>query len=255
MSAETIKKNIDLEEINYYIKGIRKNFDTSITWIKLWVNEKKNAILKKCGEIKTELQETTQSNIDHVNKIVEVVLATDPIKKFQEVTSQLTDWMKSAINEGLKALYDRIAKEESDKVMNDLNSVLSEIFFDKEKRKEEFNRLRDKPDLSYEEYKNFIEWAKNKVISKDEWEKILSTGILNWSLWTSKNSHISHRIEILSMLSYYSLQACLRVWIDTWLFLQNIMKFFPQVSSEVLKDFISNFWLSWWLLLTETSSW
>jgi uncharacterized protein (DUF2267 family) len=65
--------------------------------------------------------------------------------------------MKSAINEGLKALYDRIAKEESDKVMNDLNSVLSEIFFDKEKRKEEFNRLRDKPDLSYEEYKNFIE--------------------------------------------------------------------------------------------------
>ena len=98
MSAETIKKNIDLEEINYYIKGIRKNFDTSITWIKLWVNEKKNAILKKCGEIKTELQETTQSNIDHVNKIVEVVLATDPIKKFQEVTSQLTDWMKSAIN-------------------------------------------------------------------------------------------------------------------------------------------------------------
>ena len=252
-TANIYSDSFELEKIKDYIKEIRTSFDSSILGLKLSMSEKKKTILQKYSDIKIDLKQSTQTNIEYVSQMVDVILAVDPIKKFQEVTENISETMKSTFNEILESLYNILAIEESNSIIENLTHTLEDIFFNDSLRDKEFLKLLWKENLTNDEINTFLDSATNKTISSKEWESILESKVRNWSLWITKSNHITQRIKILSTLSYYSLQTCLRVGIDTGLFIQNVMKFFPQKRDEV-KEFATNFKLSWWLALTELSS-
>lgn len=257
-TPEIYNDSSELEQFKSYIKEIRKSFDTSISWLKLSMSEKKNAIIQKCSNVKEDFKEATQVNIEYVSQMVDVILATDPVKKFQEITENLSENMKRIFKEVLENIYQKVIKEQIGKqeaiqVIEKLKNTLTSIFFNADHRKNAFHELLKKEKISFQEINDFLTDTKNKVIPTEEWQKIIETGILNWSLWVTESKDIEDRIEILSTLSYYSLQWCLRVWIDTWLFIQNVVKFFPQKAKE-LDEFKTNSKLSWWIALTELSS-
>jgi hypothetical protein len=254
MEAAKSYTSEQLEQFKNYIEEIKRSFDTSIEWIKLSVQDKKTILIEKFAEIKSEFSQNTKTNLDHFNQLVEVILATDPLKKFQEITENVSTTIANTLKEMLETLHEVLANEEMSKIITNLTCTLDNIFFSNQKREENFQQLASKENPSTEEINNFLNKIWNKTTSTKEWKQVLQTGILNWSLWLTQKTHIEDRIKILSTLSYYSLQTCLRVWIDTWLFIQNVMKFFPQKSEE-MKEFQTNFDLSWWLALTEKSSW
>jgi len=160
------------------------------------------------------------------------------------------EWIKSELDK--LAIW--LDVEEIEKVMLNLKSILEKIYFNKEKRKEEYLELKWKKNLSEEEITQFLEKDSNVLISGEDWQKLISTWIANWSYWEMWND-IKDRIDMISAISYYSLQATLRTGIHTWLFLQNIGKFFPHLKDDLFEEFKNDSSLSWWLILTELSSW
>jgi len=143
---------------------------------------------------------------------------------------------------------------EKEKVLKNLEYILEKIYFDKEERRKEYEKLREKKDITEEEITQFLEKESNVLISGEDWQKLMSTWIANWSYWELWE-YIEDRIKILSTISYYSLQATLRTGIHTWLFLQNINKYFPHLKDDSFEEFKNDPSLSWWLILTELSSW
>ena len=208
-TANIYSDSFELEKIKDYIKEIRTSFDSSILGLKLSMSEKKKTILQKYSDIKIDLKQSTQTNIEYVSQMVDVILAVDPIKKFQEVTENISETMKSTFNEILESLYNILAIEESNSIIENLTHTIEDIFFNDSLRDKEFLKLLWKENLTNDEINTFFDSATNKTISSKEWESILESKLRNWSLWITKSNHITQRIKILSTLSYYSLQTCL----------------------------------------------
>jgi len=116
-TANIYSDSFELEKIKDYIKEIRTSFDSSILGLKLSMSEKKKTILQKYSDIKIDLKQSTQTNIEYVSQMVDVILAVDPIKKFQEVTENISETMKSTFNEILESLYNILAIEESNSII------------------------------------------------------------------------------------------------------------------------------------------
>jgi hypothetical protein len=151
------------------------------------MSEKKNAIIQKCSNVKEDFKEATQVNIEYVSQMVDVILATDPVKKFQEITENLSENMKRIFKEVLENIYQKVIKEQIGKqeaiqVIEKLKNTLTSIFFNADHRKNAFHELLKKEKISFQEINDFLTDTKNKVIPTEEWQKIIETGILNWSL-------------------------------------------------------------------------
>ena len=140
-TANIYSDSFELEKIKDYIKEIRTSFDSSILGLKLSMSEKKKTILQKYSDIKIDLKQSTQTNIEYVSQIVDVILAVDPIKKFQEVTENISETMKSTFNEILESLYNILAIEESNSIIENLTHTLEDIFFNDSLRDKEFLKL------------------------------------------------------------------------------------------------------------------
>ena len=185
---------------------------------------------------------------------------TEKINKFTWIESKRLS-IKDKVNEATlwyRKILDWLAiwkdLPENEKTIKLLEYVLSEIYFDKSKRESIFQDLLSKDNLTSREISEFLELDSNVLISWDDWKKLILTWISNWSYWEAWNN-IEDRINMISTISYYSLQATLRTWIHTWLFIQNIGKFFPHLKDDIFKEFKKNPDLSWWLALTELTSW
>jgi hypothetical protein len=140
-TANIYSDSFELEKIKDYIKEIRTSFDSSILGLKLSMSEKKKTILQKYSDIKIDLKQSTQTNIEYVSQMVDVILAVDPIKKFQEVTENISETMKSTFNEILESLYNILAIEESNSIIENLTHTLEDIFFNDSLRDKEFLKL------------------------------------------------------------------------------------------------------------------
>ena len=140
-TANIYSDSFELEKIKDYIKEIRTSFDSSILGLKLSMSEKKKTILQKYSDIKIDLKQSTQTNIEYVSQMVYVILAVDPIKKFQEVTENISETMKSTFNEILESLYNILAIEESNSIIENLTHTLEDIFFNDSLRDKEFLKL------------------------------------------------------------------------------------------------------------------
>ena len=164
-TANIYSDSFELEKIKDYIKEIRTSFDSSILGLKLSMSEKKKTILQKYSDIKIDLKQSTQTNIEYVSQMVDVILAVDPIKKFQEVTENISETMKSTFNEILESLYNILAIEESNSIIENLTHTLEDIFFNDSLRDKEFLKLLWKENLTNDEINTFLDSATNKTIS------------------------------------------------------------------------------------------
>jgi len=133
--------------------------------------------------------------------------------------------------------------------------ILSQIYFNKQFRKNEFEYIKNNRELYTEnDIENIFNKYSNQKISWEDWKKLIHTsGLTNWSMWKAWNN-IEDRINSVKTISYFSIDASLRTWIHTWLFLQNIWKYFPNIKEKIFDEFSKNPDLSWWLALTELSS-
>ena len=66
--------------------------------------------------------------------------------------------------------------------------------------------------------------------------------------------HLDQRIQLLSWLSKESLQYCLKVWIHTGLFLQNLFLFSEELQKKIYTDCLENPGSTWGLAITDLSS-
>jgi len=173
---------------------------------------------------------------------------------YREKIPNIIPWTIEEIKSDLNKLSIWLDIEEVEKIVKNLKYILEKIYFNKEKRKNEYLELKWRKDLTEEEVTDFLEKDSNMLISGKDWQKLMSTWIVNWSYWEMWDD-IKDRIAMISAISYYSLQATLRTWIHTWLFLQNINKFFPHLKYNLFEEFKNDPSLSWWLILTELSSW
>lgn len=148
---------------------------------------------------------------------------------------------------------ENISKNE--RVLKLMDYILEKIYFDPEKREKEFQELKKRDNLTHEEITEFLERENDMDISGEDWQKFIhASWLLNWSMGEMWND-IKDRIDILSKISYFSMNTTLRTWIHTGLWLQNVAKYFPEIKDKVFGEFKDNLNYSIMLALTWLWSW
>ncbi len=202
----------------------------------------------------SEIEKIDVSGLKWVESITVTELTTRELipNKISETTEEFISNLENLVpSEDL---------EENEKVLKLMDYILEQIYFSPEKREKEFQELKRKKEenpesVTHEEITEFLERENNMDISGEDWQKLIHcTGLLKWSMWEMWND-IKDRIKQISKISYFSMNATLRTWIHTGLFLQNIAKYFPDIKNEVFDNFKNNQNYSGMLALTSLGSW